>query len=102
MYLHWRITPVLLDEHTFLAMRRDFKQDDYNLWVGKEIVLSTSETKISVNAVKYVGPALKPSTTNNVATEIANALARAITTRGDRTAMISTLRQAADLLAARL
>jgi hypothetical protein len=101
MYLRGHIKPLLLNHDTFLALRRDFNQDNYYAWGGKEVTLSVSEAAdISVRAtVKYAPPAPKPS--NDIASDLAEVLARAITTTHDRNNMISLLRGAADLLLAR-
>jgi hypothetical protein len=91
---------VLLDKNTIAAMGRDFHETNWDLWLRKEVTLSTSETDILVKGVpRHEPPAPKPS--NDIASDLAAVLSRAITTTHDRNNMVSLLRGAADLLLAR-
>jgi hypothetical protein len=91
--------PFVMDQKTFHALAKDFGEGNSARWSGREVILSVSGANIAIRSlINPRPPAITPKP--SVAAELADLLARAITAPGDRTAMIHTLRQAADLLAA--
>jgi hypothetical protein len=100
VYLKGFRKPLLLDKTAVAALGRDFKEMNWDAWFQRGVTLSISETEISVRGVpRYAPPAPKPS--NDIASDLAAVLSRAITTTHDRNNMVSLLRGAADLLLAR-
>ena len=100
LYLKGFIKPFFMDNETFLSLARDFGENNTGWWIGREVILSVSKSEVAIAGVKrYAAPAQKPS--NDIASQLADVLAKAITTQADRVNMSKTLREAADLLLAR-
>jgi hypothetical protein len=96
--------PIVLNREILFSLSRSFQDGNSQNWFGRTVVLSSTGGRISVTAptkpgTPHAAAASAPQT--SLAIELADLLARAITTPQDRANMISLLRGAADLLLAR-
>jgi hypothetical protein len=99
LYLRGYKKPILLNKNAIDSLAREFKETNWELWLRKEVTLTTSEEDISVKAaIKYEAPAPKPRDASKISGAIADLLASAISTPHDRANTSKILHEVADLL----